>query len=463
MVIAIDPSKIRGLTPTLRGVHLGDSPQPFVEDDVARLKEEVGVTCIRFGMEPRSLSDEEKEVYHEEGFQYVGSILDWCERYGIHCILDLHNALGRLGGGDSRLWKERYFQDRFVALWEQLVQRFMDHPAVAAYELINEPEPPDQDFAVWNQLHQRAVKAIRQLDPYRTIIVNSIGYARPQNFSGLELTGDPNTVYSFHNYQPGPYHCQKRKWIKDQSTYYYPGYIPHKRPENPLDFDMAHLDPGEAKFWNRQQLIDEWSDVFAFRDRHRVPLFCGEFGCVSDVPEMTGMIYLMDEISIFQEEGIHWTLYNTMYRTDDPYWKDHFDCGIYIYYSPDEKLYRFNRKIALMEFFCRTDGEVLDLPQPEDEWVGVYGVRRLDGSLAILISNKDRQVSKNVRLTINNLPPQWSATLRTMATGDEGFVYQGHRKLDAGELSLTMQPLSLALLTIPAPGQDVWMSSEIAR
>ena len=457
MVISIDPGQVRGPVPTLRGVYLGDSPQRFAEEDVARLKEEVGVTCIRFGMEPRQLSNENEEVYHEAGFQYVVLILDWCEKYDIHCILDLHNALGRLGGGDSRLWREKYFQDRFVALWKQLAQRFMDHPAVAAYELINEPEPPDRDFDVWNKLYQRTAKEIRQIDPYRTIIINSIGYARPQNFSGLELSGDPNTVYSFHNYQPGPYHCQKRKWIKDQSTYYYPGYIPHKRPENPLDFDMAHLDPGEAKFWNRQQLIDEWKDVFEFRDYHNVPIFCGEFGCVSDVPEMTDMIYLMDEISIFHEEGIHWTLYNTMYRTDDPYWKDHFDCGIYIYYSPESKLYRFSRKIELMEFFCRTEGDVLKLSQPEDEWVGLYGVRHLDGSLAILVSNKDRSVTKEVRLSISNLPPRWSAILKTMTKGDEDFIYQGHRTLNEGELGLTLQPLSLALITVPGSGQHTWM------
>jgi len=459
MTIDIDPKKVRRTAPTMRGVYLGDSPQPFVEEDVARLKEEVGVTCIRFGMEPRRLSDEKEEIYHEKGFHYVKSVLDWCEKYDIHCVLDLHNALGRLGGGDSRLWKQKYFQDRFVALWEQLVRRFTDHPAVAAYELINEPEPPDQDFAVWNQLHQRTVEAVRQIDTYRTIIVNSIGYARPQNFSGLELTGDPNTVYSFHNYQPGPYHCQKRRQLKDQSTYYYPGYIPNKRPENPLDFDMAHVDPGEAKFWNRQQLMDEWQDVFAFRDRHNVPIFCGEFGCVSDVPEMTGIMYLMDEISIFQEEGMHWTLYNTMYRTDDPYWKEHFDCGIYIYYSPEKKLYRFGRKIALMEFFCRTEGEILELSQPEDEWIGIYGIKRPDGSLAVLLSNKDRRTDKSLELSIGDVPPGWSVTMRTMSPGDEGFVHQGHRTLSAGRLKLNLPPLSLALITIPAPHQRAWMFS----
>ena len=106
---------------------------------------------------------------------------------------------------------------------------------------------------------------------------------------------------------------------------------------------------------------------------------------------------------------------------------------------------------------------MLKVSQPADEWVGVYGVRRPDSSLAVLVSNKDRQAIKDIRLSIRGLPTQWTATLRTMATGDEGFIYQGHRVLSAGELSLTLQPLSLILLTVPDPGQHVWMFPNNSR
>lgn len=456
MLIAVDPAKTRGPVPALRGVHVGDSPEPFVEEDLARLKEELGVTCVRYGVEARTLSDEQTETYHEAGFRAVGDFLDWCAKHGVHCVLDLHNALGRQYGGDPRLWRETYFQDRFVALWEELARRFRGHPAVAAYELLNEPEPPDNDFTVWNRLQQRTTAALRRLDARRTIIVDSIGYARPQNFSGLALSGDPNTVYSFHNYQPGPYHCQKRRELQDQSTYYYPGFIPHKRPEKPLDFSQAHISTGEGKLWNRQQLIEEWKEVFAFRDQHRAALFCGEFGCVSDVPEMTDMVYLMDEISIFQEERISWTLYNCMYRTSDEYWKTHFDCNLYIAYTPEKLLRRFARKIALVEFFCRTEGEVLAVPQPADEWVGVYAVRCPDGGVKLLLSNKDREAAKTVTVSIAGLPPEWSGTLRTMARGDERFACQGRREIAQGALSLNLPALSLALLSVPAAGLRLW-------
>ena len=37
MLISVDPKQIRGPMPNLRGVYLGDTPQQFAEDDVARL------------------------------------------------------------------------------------------------------------------------------------------------------------------------------------------------------------------------------------------------------------------------------------------------------------------------------------------------------------------------------------------------------------------------------------------
>lgn len=456
MQIRLDPQNVRGRVPSLRGVYLGDSAERLVEEDFIRFRQEVGITGVRLGMEPRTLADEKQRGWKEDGFRYIQDQLDWSAKLGIRCVLDLHNALGRLYGGDSRLWKERYFQDRFVEMWQEVVRRFRGHPAVAAYEFINEPEPPDRDFAVWNQLYKRTLAAVRELDPDQAVIIDSIGYANPTTFAGLEPSGDPHTVYSFHNYAPGPYHAQKRREREDQSTYYYPGFIPEVTPEKPLDFDQAHVGTEKGMFWNRKELLEHWREVFVFQARHDVPLYCGEFGCVSDVPEMTDMVYLADEISIFQEQGIDWAMYNGMWRTKDEYWNTHFDCCVYTVYSPDESVRRFGRKAALLEFFCRTEGDVLRFPEPSDEWVGAYAVRTPDHGVRALLSNKDRHESKTVTLHVDGLPAQWKADLKTMARGDEGFVRQNPRELKQGAVELTLPPLSLALVTVPPPYLRSW-------
>ena len=462
--ISIDPKDIKAPVPALRGSYVGDSPHPFVEEDIARLKQEVGMTAIRFGMEPRNLTDEKEVRYKEPGFKYVGDILDWCAKYEIQAVLDQHNALGRGFGGDPRLWKEQYFQDRFVGIWEEIARHFKGHPAVAAYEFLNEPEPPNvngsPDFAVWNKLYKRTLDAVRKIDPYKTVIIDSIGYAQARTFPGLELSGDPNTVYSFHNYAPGPYHAQKRREQKDKSTYYYPGFIPRNRPENPQDFSMAHVGTTEGKFWNRAQLIEEFAPPIAYKKQHNVPMFCGEFGCVSDCPPMTDMVYLMDEISIFHENGITWTLYNTMYRTDDPYWKTHFDCGIYSYHVPDKQLYRFDRKIALIGYFCRNEGDVLNVSQPADDWVGLYAMRRRDAAVSALVSNKNREEAKDVTVKIAGLPPVWSAAVHRMDLQSKGFDPEAGKTITNGELTLKLPPLTILQLTIAAPNGGAWRQAD---
>jgi len=257
-----------------------------------------------------------------------------------------------------------------------------------------------------------------------------------------------NTIYSFHNYQPGPFHCQKRRELADQSTYYYPGYIPLVRPAagQALDFNLAHYPPEEARFWNRAQLQEEFAAPIRFRQTYQVPLFCGEFGCVSDVPPMSDMMYLMDEISIFQEQAVPWTMYNTMYRTNDPWWRSHFDCGIYIDYALERELLRYGRKIALLRFFCAHEGKVLRLEQPADGWVGLYGLREQDGLVHLLVSNKSRE-HRAIRLQVGAVGNTCACS--TMGADDNGFNAQADIRPRGGGVELALSPLTLTWLRLP--------------
>ena len=83
-------------------------------------------------------------------------------------------------------------------------------------------------------------------------------------------------------------------------------------------------------------------------------------------------------------------------------------------------------------------------------------MRRPDRSLALLVANKHRYEGKAISLEITPLPPRWAAMIRTMGRGDEDFVYQGHRSLENGVLRLHLSPLTLALVTIPAPPHDTF-------
>ena len=80
----------------------------------------------------------------------------------------------------------------------------------------------------------------------------------------------------------------------------------------------------------------------------------------------------------------------------------------------------------------------------------------LDGGLSILISNKDRKIDKQVTLSVRGLPGRWTGTLQTMEKGGDGFVLRPRLEYTAGRADLHLPPLSLALISIPAPGDRLW-------
>lgn len=457
VLLTVDVSATLSTVPAWRGVHMAPIKDGYQEEDVIRLKE-LGATCLRFGFNGMILEGEEARSasglyartfrqtatrsepgrYSEEGFQYLDRFIGWCEKHSLGAILDLHNVVGRRKGEDTRIWihyhgspDPKLFQDRFVDLWREIARRFAGRSGVLAYELLNEPNPPYDDFDVWNKLAARAIAAIREVDAATPIIVNSIGYANPGKFRGLKAMDDANVMYSFHSYQPSAFHEQKRPWDfgVDGETYYYPGWI-------------------KGRYWNRAELRGAIQSAVEFGERHGVELFCGEFGCVSDCPPMTDMIYLMDQITLFHELGIGWTMFNYMWRESKPYWRNHFDCNLFIYYLPENKLLRFERKINFLRFFLEKEGEVLSVEQPSDRDVTIYGIRERGGRVSLLIANKDRSQDKKATLRITGLDSDATGLVFVMNAHSDGFEPKGRTGLEKGRAELRLPKLSITKVEI---------------
>ncbi len=429
-----------------RGVQFGYGKLvPLKEADIARAAE-VGINTVRCAISHTSLeADDKPGVYIERGFARIKEQLDWYDKYGINGILDLHNPLGRQGGGDPRIWKEKAYQDRFVNVWKEIVTRFKDHPRVIAYEPINEPEPRYTDdwnerFKVWNDLAKRVTAAIREIDPAKPIIIDCTEYAFPLAFEGLEPTGDKNTIYSFHWYYPYQFHCQKRPFIQDKETYHYPGEFPTRIWKTAETF--------EPRWWNRKTLAEEMQVPLDFAAKYNAPLFCGEFGCVSDVPEMEDMVWLLDLVSLFDENNIGWTYYHYMFRTPEPYWKDHFDCNMFIYESDTNKLRPFDRKVSLLGDLFKLRGAVISVKQPQDEWMTVYGVTEPAGQVRVYVSNKSRDDSKTIKLKLAGERWPNEAGLQIMKRGSGGFEDAPPPAITEGVVELKLEPLSIARLRI---------------
>jgi hypothetical protein len=308
---------------------------------------------------------------------------------------------------------------------QEIARRFKANPQVLAYEPCNEPSPPwaNRDRR-WNELAKRVTAAIRQVDAIKPIIIDCLNGCHPGGFGGLEPTGDVTTWYSFHFYEPHAFHCQKRLWLADQGTYHYPGEF-------------------GGKWWNRRMLVEQWRAALDFADRHHVPLFAGEFGCVHEVPEMEDSVWLLDMVSLLNTRNVGWTYYHFMSHAIHPHWQEHFDCGLYIYDVPHQRLRCFDRKVSLLSDLLKLRGSVLDIAQPADEWIAAYAVAEPTGAVRVYLANKSRDRVKTIRLQLAGRKGAGPAKCQRMKRGSDGFVAAGDVPWVDGALEVRMEPLTI--------------------
>ncbi|MCF8362827.1 MAG: carbohydrate-binding protein [Prolixibacteraceae bacterium] len=148
-------------------------------------------------------------TWKDKGFVMIDSLLDWCADNQMYLILDLHGAPGGQGKDSNisdydpskpSLWESELNQDKTVALWRKLAERYANEPWMGGYDLINETnwEFSEANNAPLRRLYNRITEAIREVDTNHIIYIEGNWFAN--DFSGLTPPWDDNMVYSFHKY-----------------------------------------------------------------------------------------------------------------------------------------------------------------------------------------------------------------------------------------------------------------------
>jgi len=154
-----------------------------------------------------------------KGFALTDSLLAWCKANQMYLILDLHAAPGGQGndlnisdrdGSKPSLWESEANQQKMIALWKKLADRYKNEPWIGGYDIINEPNWGFDDLAndkngtkeqhnvPLKKLMQDITKAIREVDQKHIVIIEGNGWGN--NYNGILPTWDNNMVLSFHKY-----------------------------------------------------------------------------------------------------------------------------------------------------------------------------------------------------------------------------------------------------------------------
>ncbi|MFC5401450.1 discoidin domain-containing protein [Cohnella soli] len=158
-----------------------------------------------------------QELVNPDGTWKSGAFtqLDWviseAGSRGIYVLLDLHvlpggncpwASCGQAGTNPNGFWTNTANQDLAVTIWQGLATRYKNNPAVAGYDLMNEPilsfsETPTE-IATKSAVYNRLYDAVRAIDPDHTIYLNAFfGFDK---IAAPSTYGWTNVVYEIHPY-----------------------------------------------------------------------------------------------------------------------------------------------------------------------------------------------------------------------------------------------------------------------
>ncbi len=314
----------------------------FAEADAAFLGRS-GFNVARIPVNYKHLqSDERPSEVIAAGLARLDRAIGLLAAQGIYSIIDLHTVPGAQNHhwhSDNpthvpAFWSQRQFQDRVVQLWQAIANRYRDEPAVAGYNLLN--EPADETRAVIGPFYERLSAAIREIDPAHIHFLDGNTYA-----TEFDFFGDPadNTVYTLHDYVPAGLGRGRG----------YPGSV-------------------DGTYYDKDVVRQKFLDRSAYARSTGTPLMVGEFGPIytgrPDEDEQR-LNLLSDQLELYREYDVSWTLWT---------YKDVGKQGLATVHPDSPYLRRFADFIAKKDRLAAdkwgSDGEgVVDVTRPVQDLV----------------------------------------------------------------------------------------------
>jgi len=256
----------------------------------------------------------------EADFARLKSALDQAESAGIRVVLTMLSLPGARwrqhndDQADLRLWRDATYWTQAARFWRDLAKRLRNHPAVAGYNLLNEPTPefaappPGQAGAggpsAWyagventaadlNGFYDAVIAAIRSVDDRTPVILDAGSWANASAFAYLKPMTDNKTLYAFHMYDPFEFTNKKA----NNGRFCFPGIMVTESGDT-VTLDLSTL----------QAIL---SPVADWQRQHHVPsnrIIAAEFGCHRT--NCGAADYFADLIQIFNEQNWHWAFYS---------------------------------------------------------------------------------------------------------------------------------------------------------
>jgi endoglucanase len=283
----------------------------FSELDIIFIKY-CGFDHIRLPIDEIELRDDQGNK-KEDGFHYLKKAIEWCQKYDLRVIVDLHSVRthhfnAAFEGKQNTLFKIEQEQENFLNLWQQITAEIGHYSNnLVAYEILNEAIADDPED--WNKLIKKCVSVMRKSEPQRKIVIGSNTWQIPDTFPDLKIPeNDPNIILSFHFYTPMPVTHYQASW-----TPFKPYTGPIVYPGIPMDEKCLPKDQPEIFYDNVKQFNHHYDSsvlektifpAIKYAKEKGLPLYCGEWGCFKAVPRDILLKWYSDTVDILNKHHI---------------------------------------------------------------------------------------------------------------------------------------------------------------
>lgn len=187
------------------------------------------------------------------------------------------------------------YKEMFHATWRQMAERYKDYPDNVYYGVLNEPNGHLTPY-LWNYMLADIYKVIREIDPYRTLVIGPGDWNGIDALEYLELPEDDrNIIVEIHYYSPHRFTHQGASWSEGSDAW----------------LGMTWSGTPEEK----QAVIDDFQIAVDWAEKHNRPLFLGEFGVYEKADMESRATWLKFVVEQAEKNNFSWSIWELMYTT----------------------------------------------------------------------------------------------------------------------------------------------------
>ena len=213
-----------------------------------------------------------------EFFERVDHLVDLTLSQGLKIILDVHHY--------RPLYDDPIAQEaRFLAMWEQISERYAAYPDSVIFEVINEPVD-NLTNARLEVLYPKVMEIIRRSNPDRWVILSGDNWGSIEGMVGVQFPEDDRTIWSYHSYHPHSFTHQGASWSTVKQT---------------------------GVTWGTEAQYVELTEMArfaaAYGAKNGKPIFLGEFGSYGadgKAPRASRLKWLTHMRKIHEQHNIGW-------------------------------------------------------------------------------------------------------------------------------------------------------------